>query len=66
MRETRKSSTVSQQQVLNDVRQEKIFNPNFYFVHFSKKKLDVIRQAVAHEYTKLFHQIHKAAQKTVR
>jgi hypothetical protein len=51
MRETRKSNNPSQQQLLIDER---------------KKKVDVLQQAVEHEYTILFRQTHKIEQKAAR
>ncbi len=68
MREKRQSNDLFQHQSSNDVKRKifSIFSFLLNFSFYSKKEDDILQQAVEHEYTTLYRQVHKAAQKTAR
>jgi len=69
MHEKRQSNDLSQHQSSNDVKRKLFFFLFLFLLNFSfysKKDDDILQQAVEHEYTTLYRQVHKAAQKTAR
>jgi hypothetical protein len=67
MREKRQNNDLLQQESSNDVIDiDYFFFFRINFHSFSKKQDDILQQAVEREYTTLYRQVHKAAQKTAR
>ena len=68
MREKKQSDEYDQREISVDVSLNSEYFANQRktpFLYF-KKEADVLRQAVESEYTTLYRQIHKTAQKTAR